>query len=296
MNMQVGPLHAAVPLEGTDTVTGLLELERRAMRMQTQMAASTAAQCRDNIVSSPVPRCFTSRVGRDYGGPHCWDLTSSALFTPPLPWQLYFGSEANLLASYNIPYDLKHLNQRLDENMTKYLSNHVRVAGILFVLVLYMHPKAFVGTGLLIAIGLTNLHIEQTAVHPVSEQLQMMQSCSGVLAVAAAFWGSTVMVLLESLIYSAITILVHSSFRIAASETVSNGAPVEDSHGRHRHADPGCVLREIWQAGYPWCEYATREVISWVRNQARALQLCTRETLGVPQRRWRSPDRHTYVH
>lgn len=50
MNMQVGPLHAAVPLEGTDTVTGLLELERRAMRMQTQMAASTAAQCRDNIV------------------------------------------------------------------------------------------------------------------------------------------------------------------------------------------------------------------------------------------------------
>jgi hypothetical protein len=67
------------------------------------------------------PSPGASRVGRDYGGPHCWDLTSSALFTPPLPWQLYFGSEANLLASYNIPYDLKHLNQRLDENMTKYL-------------------------------------------------------------------------------------------------------------------------------------------------------------------------------
>lgn len=281
MDLRVSPLYATVPLEGTQNVTGLLELERRARQAPNQQAGAIAVQ--DH--------------GNRYTGPHWWELSCAEVLKAPSheSWQLYFGG-AHLTDNFNVPGGMNHLKQRLNENLAKYINNHIIVAGVILLIVLYMHPKAFVGTGLLVAIGLANLHIEQTVAHPVSEQLLLLQGCSSVLAAAAAIWGSTLLVVFRWLLYTAAMVLTHSSLRIAASENTSSGVPIcSVFRGRPMHADPRRLFRKAWQTSCMWREYAMGLAVSWLRMQAQALRQWLRQASGLSLGSRRTHDDNLYM-
>ncbi len=102
------PLLPTVPLDGTQTVTGLRELERQS-RLQALQPPAPPQQ---------AAASGASRRGR-YCGPHVWEQSLDALRAPPRDWERFLHGGA-LRAAYNVPDSMAMLGERLDENTATY--------------------------------------------------------------------------------------------------------------------------------------------------------------------------------
>lgn len=71
------------------------------------------------------------------------------------------------------------------------------------------------------------------------QQLQTLQGCSAILAVAAAVWGGTIVALFRWSLYTTVWLILHGTFHVAASEDansgVNSGVPIGSA------LDPRCV-------------------------------------------------------
>jgi hypothetical protein len=94
------PLAAAVPLDGSDTVPGLRQLER--------------------TVPAEAQRAAFHR-SRRYGGPHLEQLTTDHLTAAPKPWKEFFEGASGWSGAYVVPASWFDLWDRAEENIVRFL-------------------------------------------------------------------------------------------------------------------------------------------------------------------------------
>lgn len=103
-SLRRSPLSPSVPLDGTETVRGLLALEKH------HLLESFSDQN-----SQPMPREQLFRSGRRYyqryRGPFVEDITVDDLKRSPKPWNLFFGDGSG---AYNVPCDTSVLQERME--------------------------------------------------------------------------------------------------------------------------------------------------------------------------------------
>lgn len=92
------PLSLAVPLDGTDHVMGLLELQRLSRRKESAR----------------------SRYRR-YKGPFIEQITLDDLQKKPVDWRHFFNNPQVSQPSYSVPGSVDCLLERLEENSVYYL-------------------------------------------------------------------------------------------------------------------------------------------------------------------------------
>lgn len=94
--LAASPLAAAVPLDGSETVPGLRQLERT-------LPAAEFARC------------------RRYRGPHLDQLTVDHLTAAPRPWREFFEGQAGWGGAYSVPPSWATLWDRAEENLVRFL-------------------------------------------------------------------------------------------------------------------------------------------------------------------------------
>ncbi|KAK9822459.1 hypothetical protein WJX81_003625 [Elliptochloris bilobata] len=141
------PLSAAVPLEGSDTVVGLRELEHQQRRETLQS------------IFGAVSGDGAAKGRTAYKGPRLAELRLEDLRRRERPWQVFLhgGEGTAWSAAYNLPEHVAHLCARCEENVVHYLGNYLRVAAAVALLVVYTQPLALVGFGCAFALLLLNL-------------------------------------------------------------------------------------------------------------------------------------------
>ncbi|KAK9813247.1 hypothetical protein WJX72_011400 [[Myrmecia] bisecta] len=135
------PLAPNVPLEGSDTVLGLRQLERQ--RLAEASPFRTLAPDR-LFQSNPGRRNYTR-----YKGPFLEETRLDSLRAPPRPWPqfLHHGANSSVIVAYNVPEDVRMLCERLDENLVYYLVNYIYVALAVLLLLVLFRPTAIIGLG-----------------------------------------------------------------------------------------------------------------------------------------------------
>ena len=112
-SFQVTPLSHSVPLDGSEAVLGLRQLQRHQDGQKLARALEPAGQ------ASTSGRTESAR----YKGPFIDQLTLDDLARPPRPWAQFFtgGPAGPWTAAYNVPEHTAMLRERAQDNLAFYL-------------------------------------------------------------------------------------------------------------------------------------------------------------------------------
>ncbi|KAG7674060.1 hypothetical protein NADE_004252 [Nannochloris sp. 'desiccata'] len=173
-NLHRSPLAPGVPLDGTDTVEGLRQLERL-------RAASLLNSSNRNAGGQAAPPAqHRRRRYQRYKGPFLEQLSVDDLKNDPRPWSQFSGIPSitapagggggggggiirSSLQGYTFPASLDLLCERIEENAAFYCTNYLRCLLFILVLTLYLRPIAVLGA-LVLAVTISfniNTAIEQ---------------------------------------------------------------------------------------------------------------------------------------
>ena len=119
------PLCPAVPLDGSDTVLGLRDLDRHNRATKEAEALAELAKQASSMQQRSQPQGRTQQ--KRYQGPYIHQLTLQDLRRQPQDWQQFVGVESHAgpcsswAASFNVPEHLTMLAERLEENLVHFL-------------------------------------------------------------------------------------------------------------------------------------------------------------------------------
>ncbi|PRW61143.1 Prenylated rab acceptor PRA1 isoform A [Chlorella sorokiniana] len=146
------PLSSGVPLEGSDTVQGLRNLERmRLAELLQEPTSVTFASGRAGTSSTATNGGGWRRRFQRYRGPFIEQLAVEDLKADPKPWAVFWrGSESGRwAAAYNLPASLDVLHERTEENFVSFLPNYLRLAAAVLLATFYLRPQALLGAAAL---------------------------------------------------------------------------------------------------------------------------------------------------
>lgn len=246
------PLLSSVPLNGTDTVTGLRELER-STRLRHKLRPHA-----DHVQHAQRRR---------YQGPHVWELPVDALQAPAVSWERFLHG-GRLRHAYSIPASTDMLVDRLDQNVVTYLANYLRVSAILLGIAGYMNPRAACGVIMLGLIAAANLSLRQTQAS--TDILAAAGNASVVAMLLVTIWSGCIAVLLRWVARVLLVAVLHGSLRAAQAEAApgaQQGVSFLQVLGFRPHPDPRRVFRELWHmASTAVCD-AAEAAATWCRQQ-----------------------------
>mmetsp|Transcript_24087 Transcript_24087/g.42886 ORF Transcript_24087/g.42886 Transcript_24087/m.42886 type:complete len:263 (-) Transcript_24087:25-813(-) len=237
------PLAAAVPLDGSDTVPGLRQLER--------------------TVPAEAQRAAFHR-SRRYGGPHLEQLTTDHLTAAPKPWKEFFEGASGWSGAYVVPASWFDLWDRAEENIVRFLPNYLRVLMVCLACVLYMTPLAAVGLVLMFLIW--DYMRTYTAARHIDEQsweYRAIYIAANLTMWVVALKSRGMLVISRGAFLAAAVIFLHSAGKVAPSELRT---PRSLFARRPRRPDGGdwlanlCALSGVTQA------------VGWLEWKARALR------------------------
>ena len=155
-SLRRSPLAPSVPLEGSDTVEGLLSLERMAANSFID-GPSVLSRGRSQRISVGAGASGTEHRRKRYRrfrGPYVEQLTLEDLNKQPRSWKAFVGMEENdgdgrrgmeRKHGYSVPANLDLLSERMEENLVYYCPNYIRAAVVILLLTLYLRPVAVLG-------------------------------------------------------------------------------------------------------------------------------------------------------
>eukprot|EP00884_Botryococcus_braunii_P022888 jgi/Botrbrau1/9283/Bobra.0111s0010.1 len=249
-DFRASPLSLGVPLDGTETVVGLrqLDLHYRTHHINTRLEA----------------RSRTLGYER-YRGPYLHQLTAEDLRKRKPSWSEFFCSgngSSGWREAYNAPEHLGMLQERMEENLIFYLGNYVHLIGAVAILTIYARPLALIGLMFLAASLYINfIYLGGSLAGPGGDaggsggqaDLGPMRGLLSVLTWLVLAQTRCVGSILRWISYSSLLVGAHAALRIPPSEYRSKqrpGVPLSDILGYHwgttpPHPDPHRVLREL---------------------------------------------------
>lgn len=124
-SFSASPLCPSVPLDGSETVLGLRDLDKH--HRATKEAEALAERSKQTSSVQQRSRPQSRSQHRRYQGPYIHQLTLQDLRRQPQDWQHFIGMESHSgpctswAASFNVPEHVNMLAERLEENLIHFL-------------------------------------------------------------------------------------------------------------------------------------------------------------------------------
>ncbi|BDA51413.1 hypothetical protein COCOBI_18-2910 [Coccomyxa sp. Obi] len=296
-HFQRSPLSQVVPLEGSETVLGLRQIDSLSRSENLKRSLGITGGLRQQYAR--------------YRRPFLHQLTTDNLRQPPKGW-LQFACATRRETdgvAYNLPQHVAMLCERMEENLVFYLGNYFTIVGALGLHVLLQHPLCILSVIALIAADSFKgpRQVPDAGTHADSgtnQQVSLQTNAESGTAVnhqdvrwflllcanVAFFFAGCGMTVLRCIPVGATMILLHAALRRAPSEHSARsdnvpGVPFRQLFGggggsTGRVADPHRLFRELGMAAskamhdaasHCWHALGDNLSLMWLRLRPRRL-------------------------
>lgn len=261
--MKRSPLLLSVPIGGTDTVLGL----RPMAYGQDSGVTRDEARIAKKVTSSPPPQHARSFYKR-YKGPYLETLTRDSWKHPPKSWRHFFYGQTSEFV-YNVPENSEHLQERMEENLIRYLNNYIWLAASFLMCFLLFNWAASLGVCSVCVVLWLNIEYPAPATQS-PQQVQVEDSWAGVRAGATIVTWLLILytrcttLLIKWAGISVVSVLSHASFRCTLTEG--------NSSGRSPVGIPFAIfLSDVRSQDFPEPRRLAHEISAVVQEQSRLL-------------------------